>query len=265
MGQLQSNFDFTGTLGNISAYKMRGSGKIIIRTKGGASKQKIKTHPNFKITRQLNAEFSGRSTGSKWVRRMLYPLPSMGDFNSAGPINSLIKPIQALDTVHGLGSRDVLFSKDPSLLNGFNLNKRNTFDSIIRNTLPFSIERATLTGSIEIPQLIPSINFFNPGKHAFYSIVAVIGVVPDLFYSKNGYKSSWKDEDEFGSINVASEWFVSLEGSKPFTLSLKYPLAVPNQSFALMLSLGIKFGTMGIGGAIQQVPHAGAAKILITA
>jgi hypothetical protein len=29
--------------------------------------------------------------------------------------------------------------------------------------------------------------------------------------------------------------------------------------------VGIKFGTMGIGGAIQQVPYAGAAKILVTA
>jgi hypothetical protein len=265
MGQLQSNFDFTGKLGNISAYKMRGSDKIIIRTKGGASKNKIKTSPDFHIVRKNNAEFGARSLGSKWIRMMLHPLPALGDYNAAGPINALIKPIQALDTVNELGKRNIEFSKDSTLLHSFNLNKRNMFDSIIRNPLSCTIDRASLSATVDVPQLIPRINFFNPGKHPFYSIVTVIGIVPDLFYSKDGYKSSWKRNEPGGSTFTDSEWFSSLEGSKPFTLSLQHPFAVPNQSFIAMLSVGIKFGTMGIGGAIQQVPYAGAAKIVTTA
>src|SRR5690349_14301867 len=116
MAQLQSNFDFTGKLGNISAYKARGSEKIILRTKGGPTTHQFKTHSNYKIARRNNAEFGGRAVGSKWVRRMLHPLDSMGDYNTAGPLNALIKPIQALDTAHDLGQRDIEFSKDSSLL-----------------------------------------------------------------------------------------------------------------------------------------------------
>ncbi len=265
MGQLHSSFDFTGKLGNISAYKRRDSDKIIIRTKGGPTKNQMKTSPDFKIARQNSSEFGGRSTASKWVRRMLDPLPSVSDYNISGPLTAIINPIQALDTVHGRGQRDILFSKDSSLLHGFNLNKRNTFDSILRTPLSYGIDRASVSATVGTPQLVPTINFFNPGKHAFYSIVAVIGVLPDLFYSKKGYTSKWKNEAYYWGKSIASEWFSSLEGSKPFTLSVQYTLALPTQSFALMLSVGIKFGTMGIGGAIQQVPYAGAAKIVTTA
>ena len=265
MAQLQSNFDFTGKLGNVSAYKRRDTGKIILRTKGGPTKHQFETHANFKMARRHSSEFGGRATGCKMIRRMLHPVLELGDYNSAGPIIALIKPIQALDTAHDLGERDILFSKDSSLLNGFNLNKRTLFESIVRNPLSFSLDRKTLSGTIEIPQLIPGINFINPGKHAFFGLVAAIGVIPDVLYSKDGYRCCWGKDEPWGSQWVVSEWFSSLEGSKPFTLSVQYTQPVLDQSFALMLSVGIKFGTMGIGGAIQQVPHAGAGKILITA
>jgi len=39
MAELLSGFEFTGRLGNITAYKMKGSDKIILRTRGGASKK----------------------------------------------------------------------------------------------------------------------------------------------------------------------------------------------------------------------------------
>src|SRR5215831_5775500 len=135
MAQLQSNFDFTGKLGNVIAYKRRGSDRIILRTKGGPTENQIKTHPNFKAARDYGKEFGGRAVGSKWIRRMLDPLPSVGDYNTAGTLNALIKPIQGLDADHDRGERSILFSKDTSLLHGFSLNKRTTFDSIIRTPI----------------------------------------------------------------------------------------------------------------------------------
>ncbi len=42
MGTRSNNFAFTGSLGNYSAYTMRGHDGIILRTKGGASKNRIK-------------------------------------------------------------------------------------------------------------------------------------------------------------------------------------------------------------------------------
>ena len=43
MGTLHGNLSFTGSISNISAYTMRGHDKVILRTKGGASKKQIQT------------------------------------------------------------------------------------------------------------------------------------------------------------------------------------------------------------------------------
>lgn len=68
MAQITQGLAFTGSISNLSAYKMRGSDKIILRTKGGPSKNMIKKSPRFEITRRLNVEFGGRATATKWIR-----------------------------------------------------------------------------------------------------------------------------------------------------------------------------------------------------
>ena len=73
---------------------MKGSDKIILRTKGGASKEKIKKGKEFATTRRLNSEFGGRAVASKYIMRSLFPLKALADYNIAGPLNALIKPIQ---------------------------------------------------------------------------------------------------------------------------------------------------------------------------
>jgi len=263
MAQMTSGFDFTGPLGNVSAYRMRGVEKVILRSKGGPTKSQIKSHKHFRVTRLNNSEFGGRSRASKLIRRMLWPLQSVSDYNLAGPLTALVKAIQTMDSINALGKRSILLSQNGQPLEGFNLNKKTSLDAIIRNPLSCSLSRETLTARVEIPALLPGINFFVPGNHPFYSITAVIGVVPDLFYSKNGYATSQKDYDNLYSYSVSSEWFATLEGSKANTLEVKYSAPIPDQAFGLMLSVGIQFGTMGSGGVIQQIPYTGAGKIMV--
>ena len=49
----------TGGFGNASFYTRRGSDKVIVRTKGGPSKQKIKTSPRFESVRLQQKEWKG--------------------------------------------------------------------------------------------------------------------------------------------------------------------------------------------------------------
>src|SRR5438105_15373191 len=111
MAQINSNFDFTGPLGNVSAYKMRGVERTILRTPGGQSREKIKNHPNFRVTRLNNFEFGGCSLAAKLIRKMLWPQQSVADYNISGPLTALVKPIQAMDMENGLGNRNIIFSK----------------------------------------------------------------------------------------------------------------------------------------------------------
>jgi hypothetical protein len=42
MAKLDGNFGFTGTLGKLSAYKKKGTEGIVLRTKGGPSRDQVK-------------------------------------------------------------------------------------------------------------------------------------------------------------------------------------------------------------------------------
>src|SRR5579862_1387448 len=129
MAQLESEFEFTGSLGNLSAYKMRGVDRIVIRTKGGASRDKILKSPEFELTRRNISEFSGCSTAGRWVRYALYSQRALADYNISGPLNALMKSMQLLDKVSEWGKRSILLSKNPTLLEGFSLNRYVTFES----------------------------------------------------------------------------------------------------------------------------------------
>ncbi len=261
MAQALPGFAFIGSLGHLSAYKMRGSDKIILRSKGGASKQKIKTSPSFDLTRKINAEFGGRSVAAKWLIRMLWPQKALADYNIIGPLNALIKPIQALDTESEFGRRHVLFTRHPGLLGGFSLNKQIPFDSIIKNPVVFSIDKDSISARVTIPGLMPGINFYVPGKYPMYSFVVALGIVPDLMYTTSGYKPASGFETIYPFVKE-TEWYPVMNGSAAAAIELNFPSAPPDASFSLLLSIGIRFGTMSSASTVQQIKHAGAARIL---
>lgn len=162
MALLDSEFSFTGPLGNLSAYRMRGTDKIVIRRKGGASKKQIKTSPTFVNTRRVNAEFGGRAFASKWIMHMLYHVKPLADYNIAGPLNAILKPTQDLDTTNKYGERSVLHSQKRHLLHGFSLTRKTTFESVLRAPLTYELSREMMSAEIHLPELIHGINFHTP-------------------------------------------------------------------------------------------------------
>src|SRR5437870_4504047 len=100
-----SAIGFTGSIGKLSAYTARGHEGVIIRTKGGPTKKQIKKSPAFDLTRRNNSEFGGRATTSKWVMHALFPHKRLADHNIAGPLQKILKPIQALDSINEKGER----------------------------------------------------------------------------------------------------------------------------------------------------------------
>ena len=64
MAFLKSDFEFTCSIGSVSAYKLPGADGTVLRTKGGASKKKILKASDSKLTRQNFTKFSGCP---KWV------------------------------------------------------------------------------------------------------------------------------------------------------------------------------------------------------
>jgi hypothetical protein len=98
---------FIGPLGDLSAYRMKGVDKIVVRTNGGATKEHIKKARSAAGTRRTNKEFSGCSNIGKAIREVLQAQKPLADYNYSGYINGLMKVVQAQDKVSDLGERNI--------------------------------------------------------------------------------------------------------------------------------------------------------------
>lgn len=264
MGKLESEFQFTGPVGNLSAYRMRGVDKIIIRKKGGASRNKIRNSPEFEKTRLHNKEFSGRARGVHWMRCALRPLIPVSDHNISGPLNKLMAYVQYRDEVTDIGQRTIALSKNASLLEGFSLNRDSDLNNLVKAPLRYSLSRETLSATVEIPKLIPRRNFSPPKEHPFFCVVAVLAAVPDLYHMDRGCQPYAPSHPGYNQVPVraATEWLRVKEGSPVTALEVKLQSPPPADDYALVLSIGVCFGTPAPGGSVELVKRAGCAKIV---
>ena len=264
MGKLTGTVKFTGRVGDLVAYKRHDMDGIFVMQVSGPSKEAIATKPSYDLTRKNNKEFGGRSTTSSWIRKAMDPHLQLQDYNFTSSLNKIAKPIQELDTVSELGKRSSLLTKSKGILNGFNLCRKTTFDSIIRNPVNFLVSKETLSASVHLPALLPGINFFVPVKEPMYKITAVLGIVPDLHYNGSKYAPANGYSDRMPVATAGTAWNAVLSGSAAETLELKQTFQPPDENFILLLSIGIRFGNIVIPGEVKQVKRAGAAKILMT-
>lgn len=262
MAIIKDGIQFTGSLGNMSAYTMKGSDKIILRMKGGASKNKIKRSSTFKLTRQNNTEFSGCAKAASSIRMALMPVRHMADYNFTPVLNALAKHVQLLDNVNKRGERAVLFSQHRYLLDGFHLNRQHTFDSVVRHSLPCDIDRKTGSAVVQLPNLLPRLNLALPWQYPLFRFVAGLGVVADKMYTNGVYKDVTGKKSLY-PVSVETDWHPVLQ---PFTrqrLELNFEnMPALDETKTLLLSIGIEMGTPVTNAYITPVKYAGCAKVL---
>jgi hypothetical protein len=87
-----------------------------------------------------------------------------------------------MDTVSLYGQRNVELSQGPQLLEGSILNRRNPLETIVTNKLDYTLSKEHLNARIQIPALLPGINFSPIGSFEFYRWTVVLGIVPDLYF-----------------------------------------------------------------------------------
>lgn len=254
---------FTGSLGNLSAYTMRGSDKVILRRKGGPSKKKIKNDPNCVNVRKNNMEFGGRSSTVRHLNLVLYPLKPLADINIESILGKMLIPAQKLDEGSVWGQRSVLLSRLPQVIEGFDFNRKNGLSSIIRGPLMHNLSRETLTTKVEIPALLPGINFFvPPGQYPLFSMIGVLGAVPDMRCGRIGYEPMTMINSIQCFRKVETPWLPTISGAGAMTLDFSIQQLPAGNDWSLTLAMGIRFATIGPNGMPQQIPHTGAAKIL---
>jgi hypothetical protein len=263
MALLKGKIDFTGKLGDLSAYRMKGIERTVVRAKGGPSAEQIKNDPEFQNVRHNNDEFGGRAKAMSMMTVLLLPQKPLADFNYSNDISSMLKKVQELDTESLWGQRQIEFTKAPALWEGFSMNRKTNFETFARVPIACSLSRETLSAQIDIPALIPGVTLNAPSWRPLYCIQAALGVLPDYLYIPGRKYEPTIPRNEIAAYRLSTDWAASSAGSDAASLQISIPHLVPGtRAFSLMLSIGIRFGTPGVGGTVEQMENAGAAKIL---
>ena len=265
MASLKDNhaFAFTGKIGNVSAFTMRGYDKIFLRGKGGASKRKIKTSKKFEVTRQLNNEWKGVTLVSAVIRQSLYALKPLADYNISGPMNALVKKIQTLDDINPKGQRAIMLSKQPELFSSFNYNQNTIFDSIVRQSLSFDLNKSDGTCEVRVPTLQPGINFFPHPRFSYCRIVLSLAAVNDYFWNAELRNYFSKTPQASMVPDIYTPWVQTNRIQSAAVYQFAPDAAIAGGTEMIMLlGVGVQYGIPSADGSIQPAPYVGAAKII---
>jgi hypothetical protein len=251
---------FTGSVGKMTAYKMYGSDKVVVRLKKGPTKKQIRHSPRFERTRQNNSEFKGAIEAVKNIRgTMSLSIRRLADYNFTPVLTGICSNILQQEKVNERGKRGVLLSGHRKLLEGFRINRKNPFVNVVTNPLTTVIDREAKKAVVELPRLIKGINFILPWKHPVYRFCLSLGIADDVIYDGNSYTAARL----YGFATANTEWHMNGAPFLPQTIELKMDTPVSlKDSQTLILSIGIEMGAPDKHGEIDNVRYAGSACIL---
>ena len=135
---------------------------------------------------------------------------------------------------------------------------------MVSSQIRSSINRETLSASIELPEIIPGINLRNYQKLPYYRFVFNMGTIADYAWD-DSIQDYMPLEKANGIRNkIATEW------QQPNRKTAAETLDLPSLHFepigdhtSLIIAGGIEFGMPIADGSIEFVPRSGSGKILV--
>jgi hypothetical protein len=256
------NIPTTSSLGDYSAYRMKGVDKLVIRFKGGPTGDQIKTDPKFARVRSHQPEFAARGKISGLIMTAVNGVRHLADHSFGGMLNKVCGQIQALDKMNTYGERSIWLSQHGSLLEGINMNQQQTIESILQKMPVVTISRANFMATIVFPELYPGIHISNPFGLPLYRFIISFGMVPDMIYS-GGATAPAKGFSNYHRSKVISEWQPYHEKLRPISYETILQQTFDfSDSSGFIVAVGIEFGKMISNSITEPLKKAGAAKIL---
>lgn len=256
----------TGSISNISFYTRRGSDKVIARSKGGASKEKIMHSPKFEGFRLQQNEWKGCTGFASMLRYAFGGLHRLADYNLTPVLNGFAKNIQKTDAESETGKRAISLSNYRYTLDGFNFNRIYPFNTVLRVGVMAEIQRETLTAIVKLPRINTEIDVHNVQRLPYFRLIVALGAISDMRFDEEVkcYEPIVPAMHGVSEV-VTGEWFPSENVLEEQTIEVC--LGDEMKSFmtnevSLVLSMAIEFGKLGFTGQPQEVKYAGCGKVL---
>lgn len=261
MATLNNNeIQFTGSMGKMTAYRMRGSDKVVVRLKSGPTKKQIRYSRKFEHTRLNNSEFAGAIETVKSIRGTLpLGIRRLADHNFTPRLVSICKRIQLQEKTSDKGKRGILLSEHRDLLEGFSFNRKYPLFGVVANPIRVVIDREEKKAVVQLPRLLNEINFTMPWMHPVYRLVVSLGIADDIVYNSSGYTGP----NDYKPVSAETEWHLNGAPFRSHTFELALDTPGPlKDNQTMIVCAGIEMGAPNSQGEPDGVRYAGSACIL---
>ena len=266
MAIIKGAFQMTGSIRGVSFYTRRGSDKVIMRTKGGVSKEKMAKAPQYESLRKNQKEWGGCAKFGSLTRYAFGGLHRLADYNLTPVLNGIAKNLMKLDTVSETGKRHLQLSAHKHVMEGFNFNRNYPFNSVLRVGVTCEINRETLLATVKVPRINAINDILNIQRLPYYRLIVVLGTVTDWHYNEAEQAYLPAELNLNGVSEVyTSEWYQTqgIQNEQTITVQMtEQEQALVSDEVTLMVSMGIEFGTVGFTGEPVEVKYAGSGKVL---
>ena len=266
MAIVKGPIQLSGSLSNISFYTRRGSDQVIARTKGGASGDKIKRLPQYEGMRLQQKEWSGVTKLASAVRYAFGGLHRVADYNITSVLNGLANKMQKTDTASEKGKRPVRLSQFSQALDGFNFNRNYPFNTVMRVSTSYELNRETLSASVTFPRINTDIDLLNVQRLPFFRLLVAVGTASDMVYNADIRDYVPIVEGLHGASAVTTgAWHSANTIVDEQTLTAQMTAHQIDRLTAdttVFVSVAVEFGMVGFSGTPQEVKYAGSGKVL---
>ena len=200
MAKFDGIFEIQGTMKGMTFYKTKDG--LLIRAKGGVSKQRIMNDPAFQRTRENGTEFSHNAKMSQLFRRSIASLlPLAKDSRVSSRLSQAMSGIKNLDFDSVRGQRKVavglVSDAGKQFLKGFNFNVNATFGSVFKS----QYELDPITGVVTIANFSPSLHLGIPQGATHVSFSTGISSVD---FASEVFETTYSEHINF-SVNAVSQ------------------------------------------------------------
>jgi len=266
MAIVKSLFQIKGSVGEYTFYTMRGSKKLIMRTKGGPNKKQMENSPNFENVRKNQTEFGGCTKFGSKCRKAFGELYRFADYNLNSVLTGIGKTLMKMDTTNEPGKRSLNLSTHKEMLEGFNFNKGHSYTSVLRVFPAWELKRDALQAVVTYPVINTGIDLQNFKRLPFFRLIIAVGTVSDMTYDTVNEKYKPMVEALHGaSDTLVGEWnsTQTILPAQSMTVQMhESRIALLTDNVTVLLSMGIEFGNVGVYGEPVEANNIGSGKVI---
>jgi len=266
MAIVKGFMQITGSIIGVSFYTRRGSDKVIMRTKGGATKDQIANSPKFEKLRKQQKEFSECARFGSLSRYAFGGLHRFADYNLTPVLVKTGSSLMKLDTESVIGKRNLKLSVYKQCMEGFNFNRDYPFNTVLRISPRWEIDRERLQAVVTFPRINTDIDLLNIQKLPFFRLIIAIGTISDVVYNTEIEAYEPVVYDLHGhSETLTGKWNSTQTILPEQTMTVQMTeaeAALINENVTVLLSVAVEFGNVGFTGEPVEVKYAGCGKVI---